>query len=179
MGVRRWLRAIHRDIGYLCVGMTLIYAISGVAINHLNDWDPNYSTNSKELIVNKPLSTKADIIKLLESHGEKSSYTKHYFSGNRLVILVKGGSAIIDINQGKGLLTRKSKRSFFNEINFLHYNIPKDWWTWFSDLYALALITLALTGLFVIRGRKGIAGRGAILTILGILLPILFLYFYY
>ena len=39
---RGWLRAIHRDLGYLAVGFTLIYALSGIAINHIKDWDPNF-----------------------------------------------------------------------------------------------------------------------------------------
>ena len=32
---RGWLRAVHRDFGYLAVGFTLIYAVSGIAINHI------------------------------------------------------------------------------------------------------------------------------------------------
>src|SRR3989442_15423660 len=39
---RAWLRAIHRDIGYLAVGFTMIYALSGIAMNHIDDWDPNF-----------------------------------------------------------------------------------------------------------------------------------------
>ena len=45
---RGWLRAIHRDVGYLAVGLTLVYAISGLAINHIKDWDPNYTTYERE-----------------------------------------------------------------------------------------------------------------------------------
>jgi hypothetical protein len=33
---------IHRDLGYVCVGLTLVYAVSGVAVNHVRDWNPNY-----------------------------------------------------------------------------------------------------------------------------------------
>jgi hypothetical protein len=44
---RGWLRAIHRDVGYLAVGLTLIYAMSGLAINHIQDWDPNFTTYEK------------------------------------------------------------------------------------------------------------------------------------
>ena len=31
---RAWLRAFHRDIGYVAVGLTFIYALSGIAVNH-------------------------------------------------------------------------------------------------------------------------------------------------
>jgi hypothetical protein len=70
------------------------------------------------------------------------------------------------------------RRPFFREMNFLHYNKPKKLWTWFSDGFALALILLAISGLFMIRGKKGITGRGAWLTALGIIIPVIFLLLY-
>ena len=32
---RKWNRAVHRDFGYLFLGMTIIYALSGIALNHM------------------------------------------------------------------------------------------------------------------------------------------------
>jgi hypothetical protein len=37
---RKGNRLIHRDRGYLCAGLTVVYAVSGVAVNHLRDWTP-------------------------------------------------------------------------------------------------------------------------------------------
>ena len=37
------LRALHRDIGYFSVGLTVIYAASGLAVNHIADWGPNFT----------------------------------------------------------------------------------------------------------------------------------------
>jgi len=39
---RKWNRLIHRDLGYLCVGLTVVYAVSGLAVNHVRDWNPNF-----------------------------------------------------------------------------------------------------------------------------------------
>jgi hypothetical protein len=39
---RPWLRALHRDAGYLVVGLTVVYAVSGLAVNHIDDWNANY-----------------------------------------------------------------------------------------------------------------------------------------
>src|SRR5437588_10613673 len=44
---RAWLRAVHRDCGYLAVGFTLIYALSGIAINHIKDWDPSFHQSER------------------------------------------------------------------------------------------------------------------------------------
>jgi len=32
--VQRWFRNLHRDIGYLAVGITLVYALSGFFLSH-------------------------------------------------------------------------------------------------------------------------------------------------
>ena len=37
--IRRYLRPLHRDFGYLIVGLTFVYAISGLAVNHIDDWN--------------------------------------------------------------------------------------------------------------------------------------------
>ena len=47
---RPWIRAIHRDAGYVVVGLTFIYALSGIAVNHITDWgdgDPSFHTYSE------------------------------------------------------------------------------------------------------------------------------------
>ena len=56
----------------------------------------------------------------------------------------------------------------------------------YSELFNLvagtstgALIALAITGLFLVRGKKGITGRGAWLTVLGILIPMIYLLIYF
>ena len=41
---RAWLRAVHRDAGYIAVGLTVVYALSGLAVNHISDWDPNFQS---------------------------------------------------------------------------------------------------------------------------------------
>ena len=37
--VCRWL---HRELGYLTVGLTLVYAASGLAVNHAHHWNASY-----------------------------------------------------------------------------------------------------------------------------------------
>ena len=54
----RWrpaLRALHRDIGYLAVGLTFVYALSGLAVNHIADWDPNFDNYEARHQVATPL----------------------------------------------------------------------------------------------------------------------------
>jgi len=95
-----------------------------------------------------------------------------------LKIFLKGGSSIlINTRSGKGRAEYLKRRPVFYEVNYLHYN-PNRIWTWFSDAFAAALIIFAITSLFMLKGKKGIIGRGGIYTLLGIIIPILFLIFY-
>jgi len=161
--------------------MTIIYSLSGIAVNHINDWNPNYIITNKNVTVHIPAYAdqidKNVVLDILNQIGEKSNYKKHYFPGNtQLKVFINGGNVIIDLETGNGVIEKIKRRPIFHAVNFLHYN-PGKWWTWFSDIYAGALIILAVSGLFILRGKNGITKRGAIITVFGIALPVLFLIF--
>jgi hypothetical protein len=59
-------------------------------------------------------------------------------------------------------------------LNQLHLNAPKRLWTLVADLYAGALAALALSGLFILKGPKGILGRGAWFVGAGTAVPLLY-----
>ena len=175
-------RILHRDLGYFFFGMTIIYALSGIALNHSHEWNPNYIITLEEFetaTISEPekanRETALEILKNLEIEND---YKTHLVSGNNFRIFVKGGSLTVNMPEGRAKLELIRKRPVFNQINILHYNTPKLMWTWFSDIYAGSLIIISITGLFIIRGKNGIKGRGAWLTGAGIIIPIIFLYIY-
>ena len=85
----------------------------------------------------------------------------------------------VELSTGGVLAESVSARALLREANFLHLNTPGKLWTYVADIYAAALLVLAITGLFVIKGRKGITGRGAWLTGAGVLIPVIFLLLYW
>ncbi len=178
--LRKWSRILHRDIGYFFIGTTIIYGLSGIALNHMNDWNPNYSVETDrfqtEISLTKNADLERNIQQLLADIAPKEIYKKHYFPEENVIkIFLKGGSSIlVNTSSGEGRAEYLKKRLVFYEVNFLHYN-PHAWWMWFSDIFAAALIFLAITSLFMVKGKKGISGRGGIYTILGIIVPLLFL----
>lgn len=182
--LRRWNNVLHRDIGYLCVGMTIIYAISGIVLNHFKSGDfqhPDYGKSYTDLQVPTPAGGVADktyVMSVLDRVGKRDEYKSHIAGEGYVQIFLKKGFVYVDLVTGEAQMERKTTRYFIKEMNLLHYNNIKKLYTWFSDLYAVCLIILAITGLFVLRGRNGILGRGAWLTAIGIILPALFLIFY-
>ena len=178
---RKWNRAIHRDFGYLFFGMTLIYALSGIALNHLDDWNPNYIVQRKKVKVqvNGSKPDKAAVIQMLKTVGDDVKYKKHYFPAKDIMkVFIKNGTVIVNLKTGEALLERTKRRPLFREVNYLHYN-PVKYWTWFSDIFAGALIILGISGILIPRGDKGITKRGAWLTVLGIVIPLIYLFIYF
>ena len=182
MNLSKLNRVTHRDIGYLIAGLTIIYAISGIALNHKNNWNPNYIIDNRSFTTDIPIDKESfnDEIaqQILKKLDFDTDFKTFYFpSGNKVTIFVDGGSIQINALTGEGVIEKISKRPLFYQINFLHYN-PGRWWKYFSDIFCVALIVVTVTGLFIVKGRNGITKRGAILTIVGIILPLLFLFIY-
>jgi len=182
--LRRWNNAVHRDIGYLAIGLTIIYALSGIILNHFKSGDfvhPDYGKKYENFQVSLPsdgIINKAYALNILNQVGEEDHF-KSYVTGNGyLQIFFEKGSVYVDLSNGNAQLEKKSPRYLLKEFNLLHYNNIKSWFTWFSDVYAVALILLAITGLFILRGKNGILGRGAWLTAAGIIIPAIILLIY-
>lgn len=180
---RKWSRILHRDIGFFFIGATIIYGLSGIALNHMSDWNPNYRVDLDEFVTDIKLDkaniSEEKVLKLLDEIDNRKNYKKYYFPNeDYLKIFLKGGSTVIvDTDTGEGEKETLRKRAVFYQVNYLHYN-PDVWWMWFSDIFAGALIFLAITSLFMVRGKKGAWGRGGIYTALGIIIPLIFLYFF-
>jgi len=174
---------LHRDVGYFFFGMTIIYALSGIALNHIEDWDPNYIIENKtvELDPKKLHGSMAatEIKAIVKSLNIDKAIKKHYYPNRRnLKVFLQGGSLTINIDSGRGFLETVDRRPIFYEVNYLHYNHSKFLWTWFSDIYAGGLILLAITGLFVLQGKNGFKRRGVWFVLVGILIPLVFLMIY-
>lgn len=178
---RKWNKAIHRDFGYFFLGMTIIYGLSGIALNHMKDWNPNYMIINEEIQV-EPLDhklNKTEVKAILEVYDEADNYKNHYYPNDGIIkIFIEDGTVFINTKTGEGLLEKTKRRPIFREVNYLHYN-PIKYWTWYSDIFSGALILLGITGILIPRGAQGITKRGAWLTILGIIIPIIYLFAYF
>lgn len=179
---RKWNRIIHRDLGYFFFGMTLIYCISGIALNHKKDWNPNYKITYTDIsmggAISKSLINEDWVLDLLHKYGEENNYKKYYFQGNKtLKVFIHNGSVSLDLDSGLGYIEKISRRPLFFEVNFLHYN-PGKWWLWFSDIFCVSMILIAISGLFVIaKSKNSLSRRGVWFIAAGLIVPVLALIF--
>jgi hypothetical protein len=182
---RRKLRILHRDIGYAVAALVIAYSISGLAVNHIDDWNPNYSIDKRRIRVG-PLPD--DSLDAMEAHvvtalglsaADVRGRVMDTDSDFRL-FLPEGSDIRVDIHTGEGIMTVVDTRALVYEVNVLHLNNIKGIWTWVADLFAVALLFLAVSGLFMLRGKQGITGRGKWFLAAGLLVPVGFiLYMYY
>ncbi len=175
--LRKWIRVIHRDLGYLCAGLTLVYAISGVAVNHVQDWNPNVKIERFVHEIGPAAGLSAE--EVLQRLGQPPTH-KSTFRPNRrtLQVFTDGSTFTVDLPTGQVQQETSSTRPLVYETNFLHLNHAKKAWTWIADLFAISLALLAITGLFMIKGRKGLSGRGKWFAGAGVALPLFFLWLY-
>ena len=179
MSWRRLLVVLHRDIGYLCAGLTVIYAVSGIAVNHVGDWNPNYDVRRSQLELGT-LPTGDDsaaariALEKLRITDKPRALVR--ISPAHLRVFLENRTLTIVIPAGHLEDEQVSRRPVFFQMNFLHLNHGKGIWTWFADLYAVALLLLALSGIVILRGPRGLGGRGKWLVLAGLAIPLLFLW---
>lgn len=183
VNIRLWFRIIHRDLSFLFSGLILVYAISGLVLNHRDSINPDFILTQKDFCISAAPLRKEQIndayIKDLLSRFEIGSVPLKVFYPNpdEVKILLKDKSTLaINLRSGDVLHESIRKRPFFSQINWLHYN-PQGWVV-FADALAVSLIIITLTGIFMNRGRNGLRGRGGAELIIGILIPVLFIVLY-
>ena len=175
---RPWLRSLHRDAGYLAVGLTVVYALSGLAVNHIADWDPNFSSYERVRTVAVPLppDDAAAARVVLAALGITQPPREIYrASATQLEIGLDKRSLHVDTHSGRVVDEGQEPRWFLRAANWLHLNRGKKAWRWFADGYALFLLFLAGSGIFMLPGRRGLVGRGGVLVLVGVALPLAYL----
>ena len=171
---RAWLRAIHRDIGYLAVGFTVIYALSGIAMNHIDDWDPNFHASEmthKIAPIPDELSDADATRRIADAAGLTGKIDDVYRAGDEVRLTYANGSKVTAIGDTITVQMRRD-RLFFRVADWLHATRGKQAWKFIADAYAALLLSLALSGIFMIKGRLGLRWRGAMLFTLGLVAPL-------
>jgi len=173
-------------MGYVAVGLTLVYAVSGLAVNHLTDWkdgDASFKSYSREVALGAVPAKTGDAERDDKALAEAVRAQLGISQEPREVYRVEPGKVDITFDKrtvhvdeaAKKLVDEGQEPRFFLRVaNWLHLNRGKKQWTYVADAYAAGLLFLALSGMFMIPGKKGLIGRGGALVALGIAVPVLY-----
>ena len=171
-------RSLHRDIAYFYVGLLIVFSFSGIILNHRQDWYPmNYTFETKEIKLSVPtdenqitkdfLNSKAienDLV--YESHRVRNGSLRVFFKDNGILDMKLGGS--------NGTIEFKRKVPILGHTMYLHKTTNK-FWIWYSDIFGLAMIVIAVTGILIPTGKKGFSKRGWKFAVAGLIFPLIFL----
>lgn len=170
--ISRWLRVLHRDLGFLMVGICLVYGISGFLLNHMDGKDPAFQTQEESLQIDKGLSHE-ELSVLWKDKGLPELKKVMVIDAEHLRLMLAGGIGVYNSATGQVDYELHRKNEFVYWINRLHYN-KLGGWTVMADFFAFSLVFFALSGLFIVKGKKGLSGSGKWYLLVGILIPVLF-----
>ncbi|MBK7106233.1 MAG: PepSY-associated TM helix domain-containing protein [Ignavibacteriae bacterium] len=174
--MRKLNNDLHRDLGYFFSALVIVYSLSGLALNHVDDWNQDFIIQKDTLKI--PAEYKFEnisnnnIVELsrLVNHSKYKLYDSP--TSDQVKIYYEDASFHIDFSRMLGFYEAVTKRFLFYEVNVLHRNSLKEW-KWFSDIFAIALIFINVTGLFILKGKNGINGRGKWFIAAGFFPPII------
>lgn len=175
VNLRRLNSNLHRDVGYFLSGLILVYCISGIALNHVDDWNPDFIIHKRTITLDRAYS--ADEIddqrlaKFTALVGEAPPKVHDFPTPNHVKLYYDNASLLVDLAAKSGLYEKVHRRPLIYQTNVLHRNSLKGW-KWASDLFGLLLIFLTVSGWFMLKGKHGVIGRGKWFIAAGMVPPI-------
>ena len=132
--MRPWLRALHRDVGYFVVGLTIIYALTGLAVNHIADWDPSFHqierTHQVARTVPERRPSSGASACSTRSASRKRRARSIAPSDTQLEIVFDKRTLHLDPTSGRVVEEGQEPRLFLRLANWLHLNRGKKAWTY-------------------------------------------------
>lgn len=180
----RQLRSLHRDIGYFFVGLIIAFAISGIAQNHRKQWKPDrYTYEFKKVSTHfhlpKESVTKDSIKAFSAANGLPDLKQFDFRKDSSLVIAYEGADATIKLKNGEAEINLWKKKPVLAQMTFLHKFNGNNWWIGYSDIFALGMIFIAASGMFLMKGKNSFIKRGWFFAVAGIIFPLIALFLYY
>jgi hypothetical protein len=177
------LRNLHRDLGYFYLGLILSFSISGILMNHRENWHPEkYTTQTKAIEVK--LAKESEITEkyaenLAKQLGVDDKIRRHSVKKGTLKISFENHDIEIDMKTGKGEIVTFIKTPLVSQTIKLH-KTTSNFWIYYSDIFAFSLITIAITGAIMIKSASKFSfkSRGWKLALAGLIFPLLFLIFF-
>ena len=175
------IRNLHRELGYFYIGLIISFAFSGILMNHRESWHPEkYTIESKVIEVALPTKNEISDVyaeKLGNDLGIDDKFRRQSIKKGIFKISYEKHDVEIDIETGKGEIISFTKTPIISQTMKLHKN-TSNWWIYYSDIFGLSLIIIAVTGALMITvGKNTFNKRGWKLALAGLVVPLLILLF--
>lgn len=175
-------RSVHRDFAYFYLGLIIAFSFSGIFLNHRRDWHPRRYTYSATEITIAPVAKPDSIINdayiaaFTETQGIKDNLRRFAVDKNQVLsISYEKHDVKIDLNTGAGKIEEYRTTPILGQMTQLHVDTNK-WWIYYSDFFGVAMLVIAITGMFIQKGENSFRSRGWKLALIGIIFPLIFLF---
>lgn len=172
-------RNTHRDIAYFYLGLIIAFSFSGIFLNHRQDWHPRrYKAEIREVsIATVPADSVTDafIEAFTKSHGIDDNLRRFTINGNALRISYANHDVDVDLATGEGTIVHYKITPLLGQMTILHVDTSKSW-IYYSDVFGVAMLVIAGTGMFIVKGDNSFRKRGWKLALIGIIFPLIFLF---
>lgn len=173
-------RNTHRDIAYFYLGLIIAFSFSGIFLNHRQSWHPRrYTYSSQEITLKKSVSKDSISDQFIKSFSEEyqidDQLRRFSVEENKLRISFANHDVLVDLGTGKGKIETYKTTPILGQMTKLHVDTSK-WWIYYSDIFGLAMLVIAFTGMFIQKGEKSFWSRGWKLALAGIIFPLIFLF---
>ncbi|MFZ5973136.1 MAG: PepSY-associated TM helix domain-containing protein [Bacteroidota bacterium] len=172
-------RNTHRDLAYFYLGLIIAFAFSGIFLNHRQKFNPRrYTYETKEITISpvaKEAVNDAFVAAFTQQQQIDDAMRRFQLSENTLRINYANHDAEVNLETGQGKITVYKTIPLLGQMTKLHIDTSQ-WWIYYSDLFGIAMLTIAITGMFIERGKNSFQSRGWKLALAGIVFPLIFLF---
>lgn len=172
-------RNTHRDIAYFYLGLIIAFSFSGIFLNHRQDWHPRrYKADIREIVVAPVIKDSINdrfVAAFAEQQGIKDNLRRFAVNENQVRISFVNYDAEFDLTTGKGNVIHYKITPLLGQMTILHVDTSKSW-IYYSDIFGVAMLVIAITGMFIAKGEHSFKRRGWKLALAGLIFPLIFLF---
>lgn len=188
------IRTLHRDLGYFAIGLTLIYAISGIILagrglgwfqeeftaevimatkidrkDFNNSFKKEVSLGHLDSVFDK--KTAKAVQRKLKLKLKKKEGDIYSFNAWRTL------DVVYDSNSGHTVATYKSYPRIIKPFIDVHKSSHNSAWFYISIIYSVILSFLAVSSFWLIKGKNGFMKRGIYFMLAGFVVVAPFLFY--
>lgn len=153
-----YMRILHRDIGFFVIGMTIIYSLSGILMIYRNtDFLKFDMVEQEQLSTNLSFDALSDSISLRRINLVRELNDTIYYN-----------NGTYSKTTGIAQYTTKQQPRFIQKMKSLHEASGKNSVSWFTAIYGISLLFLAISSFWMYKSKSRLFKRGLIIAGIGI-----------
>lgn len=163
--IQHYMRALHRDIGFMVIGLTIVYGLSGIVLMYR---DTDFLKREKQ------------IEQTLEPNISEAELGKALRMRNFEVVKTEGDIVYFEngtYNKSTGVAQYKAKQlpAWLDKFNKFHKTASKNLIHWAGIIYAVLLLFLAISSFWMFKPKSKMFKRGLVFAGIGLVLAIVVL----